>query len=50
MFKQEATKEGWPVIRCVNCCVGVNAVVLYGCGDQIYMDFIRFLICEVLYA
>ena len=49
MFKQEATKEGWPVIRSVNCCVGVNAV-LYGCGDQIYIDFIRFLICEVLYA
>ena len=35
------------VIRYVNCCVGVNTV-LHSCS--IYLDFVRFLFPEDLYA
>ena len=38
---------------CTYCCIRVNTVrymVVNFCGDQIFIDFVRFLIHEVLYA
>ena len=48
-------QEGWTVIRyvCIYCCIRINTVrymVINFRGDQIFMDFVRFLIHEVLYA
>ena len=51
VFKQEAI-EGWQVCFCL-LLLCKSYVILYGmivnfCGDQISMDFIRFLAHEVL--
>ena len=49
LFKKEAAKKGWPVIRCVciyYCCVRVNTVK-YGCyfhGNQFFMISLGFFI------
>ena len=45
MIKQEAAKKATPLAsyKVVNCCVRVNTAL---CGDQIYADFVRSLICE----
>ena len=35
-------------MRCVNCCVGINTVLFGRSWDQIYLDFIRYLIRDDL--
>ena len=55
LFKQEAAKKPASYrYVCTYCCVRVNAVryIVFKnfCGDQIFLDFIRFLIHEVFHS